>query len=197
MNAKYLFSATIGTIGLCLLGCPAPTQAQEGYPPPYYHHSTNLSDVTGPFLGNTTVQVPGSATTVPRAVSVWVSLPDLLSQSLAAQTGLTTGQNTNNSATLVSSAISFNKSMDKLLPFCGCANPRWRNYNHTVKSAEKLRKALANAVTEQRRILTSNPTPEQVDVAQKRLKALEDTTFALEKATEVLKALSDALDKAR
>ncbi len=46
-------------------------------------------------------------------------------------------------------------------------------------------------------MLTSNPTPEQVDAAQKRLKALEDTTLALEKAAEVLTALSNALDKAR
>lgn len=196
MNAKHLFLATIGTLGLCLLGFAAPVHAQEGYPPPTYHHSANLSDITGPFLGNVTVQVPGSATTVPRAISVWVTLPDLLTQSPNQQSNLM-GQNTNTSATLVSAALAFNQSIDKLMPFCGCANPRWRNYNRTVKTAGQLRQALANAVTEQRQMLTSNPTPEQVSAAQKRLKALEDTTFALEKATEVLKALSDALDKAR
>ena len=198
MNAKHLFSATIATWGLCLLGFAAPVQAQDGYPPPTYHYGSNLSDVTGPFLGNPTVQVPNSATTVPRAVSVWVTMPDLLMESRALQSNIKTGQNTSKYP-LVSAALAFNQSIDKLLPFCGCASPRWRSYNHTVKSRWKncVPPLKANAVTEQRQILTSNPTPEQVDVAQKRLKALEDTTSALEKATEVLTALSNALDKAR
>ncbi len=109
MNAKHLFSATIATWGLCLLGFAAPVQAQDGYPPPTYHYGSNLSDVTGPFLGNPTVQVPGSATTVPRAISVWVSLPDLLTQSLALQSNIT-GQNTNTNAALVSAALNFNNT---------------------------------------------------------------------------------------
>ena len=197
MNINRFFAMTSSALVLTSLLFSSPTLAQGNGEPPPYGISHNLSDVTGPFLGNTTVQVPSGATSAPRTVSVWVALPDLLTQSLASQSGLNTGPNKNTSGALVNAAISFNNSMDKLLPFCGCANPRWRSYNHTVKAAGQLRQALAGAVTEQRQILMSNPTPEQLDAAQKRLKALEDTTMALEKATEVLTALSNALDKAR
>lgn len=191
MNSKSFFPVSISTL-ICLSGCITSVQAQSNSGRP-----NNLSDVAGPFLGNTTVHVPFGTGMVPRAISVWVPLPDLVTQSIITPTGASAGQNTSVGAVLVDSAIDFNQSMDKLLPFCGCANPRWRSYNHTVKSAGRLRVALINAVTEQRQILVANPTPEQVDAAHKRLKALEETTLALEKATDVLSALSNALSKAR
>ncbi len=197
MNINRFFTLTSGVLLVGLLfSSPALAQGGEGGS----YSDSNLSDVTGPFLGNVTVPVPFGTSSVPRAVSVWIALPDLLTQSLVSQpvnTNQNTGQSTSATVALVNSALNFNHSMDKLMPFCGCANPRWRTYNHTIKAADQLRVSLGNAVAEQRQMLTANPTPAQVDAAQKRLKALEDTTSALEKATEVLTALSQALDKAR
>jgi hypothetical protein len=185
MHVKQLPHIAGALLFICCIA--APVMAQRGSP-------TNLSDVTGPFLGNTTVQAPYGTGGISRFGSTWVMLPGLMAPGTGAVSPSTDSAA---SSALLNSAIEFNGAMDKLLPFCGCSNPRWRQFNHTVKTAAHLRHALTDAITEQKKILAAQPTPEQLATAQNRLKALEDTTSSLEKATEVLTALSNALDKAR
>ncbi len=170
-------------ISPCAVALPA--WAQDGYP-----SSGNLSDVTGPSLDNLGVSS--------RADVLLAAPPEIRTIGINTPLSVMMAQaDTPGGTALLDNVIDFNRSMDKLLPFCGCSNVNWRAYNRTVQIATRLRGSLAASVGEQQKILASNPAPQQISGVQKRLQAIEATTTALENAVTILNRLGKALDKAR
>jgi len=160
-----------------------PAAAQENYAPP------NLSDSTGPFLGNAPAGTTPSQAAIPPdllAIGASIPLPVLMTQ-IDAPT----------SAALVGDVIDFNSAFDKLVPFCGCGNVNWRVYNDAVKASKQLRRSLTTAVASEKGTLQTNATPQQQEAMQKRVKVIEDITSALERATKLLTILKKSFDKAR
>ena len=173
-------------LSVTLAARPAAAQGGEGpsnvFPPGF------LSDVTGPFVGHAP-QLPPFVTLPPNmsAAGIYTPLPVWMAQTDIGATG-----------TLLQDVVGFNAAMDKLLPFSGCCtNVNWKAYNNSIKAAKRLRQALSLAVAEQQKILASNPSPAQVEAVQKRLRAIEDTTASLERASQILVFLATSLDKAR
>lgn len=101
------------------------------------------------------------------------------------------------SPNLQRTALDFNSSINALMPFAGCANTNWAAYNKAIKIAAQLRISLSEEVVAQQKALASDSSPERIAQAEKAALVVENTTTALEKATQVLVYLGKVFDKAR
>lgn len=183
---------------LCLaIGLAAPVKAQDGSP--RGHNTALLSDVTGPFNGNPPM-FPIFVATVPdpqRPPLFDEPARDILLDPNPGRGGDPRGTPFPDPITLLPSCLALGGSLDKLMPFCGCADIRWEHYNDAVRDAKQLRKELLAAVKEQRRLLAASPSAEEKTLIVRRLVLIEKTTVALQSTTKTLAYLGDAMDKAR
>jgi hypothetical protein len=192
-----LLRALILPAALCVaIAVVAPAQAQETRGA----NTAMLSDVSGPFGGNPPILPPDTIPNTDHQSPSRFDNPvrDIFVQQFPGGTPLTTVPGTDSGPDVVlSGCIALANSLDKLMPFSGCGNVNWKVYNRALKDTKELRRALAQSVQEQRRLLAANPSPEAKALIVKRLALIERTTDALQATTTTLVYLGGAMDKAR